>query len=648
MVSRPAMTGPAGTDDADTADPVADASDVFADIAPEFSTVHAGTLLADRFELLRPLAADELIHVWTAQDRQTGTQVVVDFLPASLSDAEREALIRLDHPNIIKIVGYGQLGQLHYLIRPRLDTPNLHELLLAQGPLDWQSAVELVIQIGLALEYAHQHGVLHRGLNPACIDYLPQGQVEVSNFGVVSAAAVHSITLGNAAVMRAVSYYAPELIKGQGADPRTDVYALGVILFEILTGRLPFTGQNPVAVALHHLQDRPIRPTALNHLIPPALEQVIMRCLEKSPELRHDSARSLVEELDACLVDPQGIEGPVTGSSDWDSPTTAIGLQRPDSDFGRLRKIMRTIDRRRWSRTRDTLLVALILFLAVIFFGSIFVWGYANVLPLFHQETVVDYKVGTYIGQSLKEVETLLKKDEIGYIVKYVATTVNEGLVVEQDPAPGVTILPASVKIILTVSGGQNMITLDNYKGKSYTEAVAALKKLGLTVSRSYEYSKVGKGKVIRTTPTAGEKVPVGSNISIVVSEGMPTVRMPDLVGLSWSAAKAQLRKLNLIMGPAVNVARDPVTYMSIPVPEGSRVIISQSIDPDTKIMPQTVVGLTYGASLDYQQSLHPTPTPSPTPKVTPTPRVSPTPGTDWTYPTSRRVTPTPRPTRGR
>lgn len=605
-------------------------------------SITAGTVLDGRFELLRLLPSAEGLPVWTAEDRQDGQLVIVGFLAPSLDQTELAAISQLTHPNLAPILAMGTFAGNTYQVQPHPDAPTLQELLRIRGPLEWQDAVPLAIQVGLALQHAHSRGVLHRGLTPACISYLPSGQVIVTGFGVTSAAAIQTITLGNDQALGPVSYYAPEIVQGRQPDVRTDVYALGVILFEMLTGRVPFVGGNPVAIALHHLQDRPPRVSSLARHIPPALDRLVSHCLEKSPDLRYDSIQSLVDALDACLVDPEGVRSQPTGSSDWDSHTTALGLQRPDSNFAKLRVVLNTIQNRRWSRTRDTLIVGLILLMALGFFTIILTWTWRNFLPYFQHEPTIDFTVGTYIGQPLNDVTALLKKNDVEYIVKYVDSTVLEDQIIAQDPSAGISIIPGAAKVTLTVSGGRNLVTLDNYKGKSYATVKKALEKLGMTVVRSFEYSKTTKGNIIRTSPKAGQKVPVGTTISVVVSEGMPTVKVPDVVGLSWSDAVSLLKKNGLIVGPSICVTRDPLTNKAVTVPEKSRIIISQTLAVNVKVMPRTVIGLTYGATLDYQQSLNPTPTPSPTPKATPTPRQTATP-----TPTGRvNPTPTTRPTR--
>ncbi|MDD2375722.1 MAG: protein kinase, partial [Eubacteriales bacterium] len=326
----------------------------------------AGVLIDGRYVILKPLGHGGMAHVYLAEDRETGGQVAVKVMKDDLTDdpefikrfdTEARSASSLDHPNIVKILGYGQDQDLRYIVQEYVEGNTLKELIQQRGSLDWQLAVPLAIQIGLALEHAHKRGVVHRDIKPQNILITSDLIAKVTDFGIARATNANTITLTSGVAFGSVHYFSPEQARGGIVSEKSDIYSLGILLFEMLTGKLPFDGETSVAVAIKHLQELPPPPSSYQAELPPALDQIVLKCIQKSPESRYQDARELVDELDAFMIEPNGIYGVISGNTDWEGSTTAIGLQRAESNFGKIREIEKSIQERRRSRYRDTAIV---------------------------------------------------------------------------------------------------------------------------------------------------------------------------------------------------------------------------------------------------------------------------------------------------
>jgi serine/threonine protein kinase len=612
----------------------------------------AGTLVGGRFSIVQTLGQGGMAHVYLAKDQLTGGQVAIKVMKDDLSndqefikrfDTEAKAASSLDHPNIIKVMGYGQDGDLRFIVQEYVEGSTLKELINEKGPLPWQQAVPLAIQIGLALEHAHQRGVVHRDIKPQNILITRDMVAKVTDFGIARASNANTITLTSGVAFGSVHYFSPEQARGGIVGEKSDLYSLGILMYEMLTGRMPFDGETSVSVAIKHLQEMPPLPSTIQPGIPAGLDRIVNKCIQKSTEMRYNDARELVDELDAFMIDPTGVYGQLTGQADWEGNTTAIGLQPPESNFGKLRDIEKTISDRRRSRTRDTAIMITIIVLSIIFLGSIFAWGWSRIRTSITSPTAAEFVVANYIGKDVNDVIKILTNAGVKYEIKPKASdTVNKDIILDQNPGDGVSIRPGGTTIILYVSAGQELITITDYSGQTYAQANASLSQLGFSVTTTYEYSDFEKGIVIKTSPAAGQSLARGGSITLVVSEGNPSIIMPNLVGMSFAAAKAELAKYNLTLGPATSMSVDPVTGKPVDVPEAQRIIIKQSLAAGTDTRAMTVIGLTYGTQLDYDHFLNPTPIPSATPTPIPTTQPTDTTPSETTAPSDTTPSPTP------
>lgn len=590
----------------------------------------AGTIIGDRYSIVKLIGQGGMALVYLANDQQGGGSVAVKVMKSDLShdqefikrfDTEARAASSLDHPNIVKVLDYGQDGDLRYIVQELVEGPTLKDLIQERGALPWATAVPLAIQIGLALEHAHKRGVVHRDIKPHNILITRDMAAKVTDFGIARAVNANTITLTSGMTLGSVHYFSPEQARGSIVSEKSDIYSLGIMLYEMITGQVPFDGETSVAIAIKHLQEMPPLPSTINAAIPTGLDSIIVKCIQKSPDNRYSDARELVDELDAFMVDPKGIYGVLTSTGDRDGSTTAIGLKRPDPNYGKLREIERTINDRRRSRQRDLAIVFGIVLLSLVFLVSIGVWAYQKISEGFTPPTDSEFTIENYIGQDVADVEQELKDAKIKYKITFQPSDVEVGVIIDQDP-PGPTVIKVAGTTILNifVSAGQETITLENYSSKTYEAAKNAAESLGFVVNRKDEPSNDFKvGTVIKTDPPAGTEVIYGSTITLVVCSGATTSIVPDLTGMLVQEVETLFGNIHLTIGTRTNMHVDPVTGLPAEVPLAQQVVIKQSIAPNTEVKYATLVNISYGTAQDLYNYQNPTPTPEPTPEPTPT-----------------------------
>ena len=614
----------------------------------------AGTIIGGRYSIVKPIGQGGMAYVYLATDQQTGGSVAVKVMKSDLIhdqefikrfDTEAKAASSLDHPNIVKVLGFGQDGDLRYIVQEFVEGATLKDLIQQRGALDWTQAVPLAIQIGLALEHAHKRGVVHRDIKPHNILITKDLVAKVTDFGIARAVNANTITLTSGMTFGSVHYFSPEQARGSIVSEKSDLYSLGILIFEMVTGEVPFDGETSVAIAIKHLQEAPPMPSSINRSIPHGLDSIILKCIQKSPDSRYKDVRELVDELDAFMVDPAGVYGVVTNVSDRDANTSALGLKRPEPNYGKLREIEKTINDRRRSRQRDVGIVIGIILLAVIFLTSIGVWVWGEIQSSLPKSSNDMITLENYIGENIEEVTPKLDELKIDYRIVEEPNTAARGQIIGQTPGQGIDISPdGTTVLVLTVSKGMETLSLADYAGNKESAAKLKLEQLGFKVELSYEPSDtIEKGAVIKSNPPSGTLVYVGDTINLVICSGKQTFLMPNLVGMSVQAVRdLQTNGLNLVIfSPLTNIHVDPVTGLPAEVVgENLQIIIKQFPEPDTEINFGQVITLTYGDMQDYLNFLNPTPTPEPTPLPTET-TVPPTPTPPETTAPTTTATPT-------
>ncbi|MHB8962520.1 MAG: Stk1 family PASTA domain-containing Ser/Thr kinase [Saccharofermentanales bacterium] len=625
-----------GNDDAKiSSDPAADGrQETTGDISASSGNgeVEIGTTVGNRYRIIRLLGKGGMADVYLAADMQKNKEVAVKVLRRELTndeefirrfDTEARAASSLSYPNIVKVFDVGIDGNLRYMVMEYVNGISLKELIIKNGCLDWEVALPIAIQVGLALENAHKNGIIHRDIKPHNIMITPDFIAKVADFGIARAASANTVTLTGNKAVGSVHYFSPEQARGGIVGEQSDIYSMGILLYEMLTGKLPFNGDTSVSIALKHIQELPVPPMEINPRIPKGLNDIILKCIQKSSENRYSKARNLVDELDAFMIDPGGSYGYVE-HPDERAETTRITALRREPNFSKLREIEASKTKRKKVRMRETIIIAISLLITagILYQATVFAIGFVKKAI---SNPVAEYTVENYVGSKVEDVKSKLEEANIKYEVFYEQNeTVSSGLVFFQSVPKGLSMRPGGASAItLKVSSGKDTVRLGDYSGKNYKLAESELTQvLGLKVTITKELSgEMPRDNVIETIPGPGNDVPRGGEVTLVVSDGLINVTVPAILGMSRADALLLLEENFLKVASEALLGSDPN------LPEDKQFIIGCDPAPGTDVKALTGVLITLGSYEDYLHLILPevtaTPSPSPTPIPSPTPVIS-------------------------
>jgi len=496
--------------------------------------IAAGTLIDNRYRVLAKIGSGGMADVYLAEDELLGRRVAVKVLQERfVGDAEfverfrREAsaAASLSHPNVVAIFDRGSWDGTYYIAMEYVAGRTLKELIREQGPLDPPRAIEIAIQVLRAAAYAHRHGVIHRDLKPHNIILGEEGRVAVTDFGIAHAGGGDITHTGS--IMGTAQYLSPEQAQGTPVSEASDIYAVGILLYELLTGTVPFQGDSPVAVALQHLSTAPRPPSELNPAVDPQLDQVVLKALAKDPNDRYTTADRFIDALEAVRGRHNGAAGQQAGIDQMDTasfypPAPLVVPPEPGAS------------RRRWPWAVGALLVG----------GGIA----AAVLLLVGAKGKV--AVPSLVGQSqASAVQELRQLDLVG-IAAPAPSAAPPGTVIAQRPRPG-TLVDRGSDIYITVSTGAQTALIPKVAGLPERKAVALLQGAGFKPLVSMEASSQRPaGQVIATNPPEAVEAQRGTTVVLYVSSGPSSstgaVKVPALVGLTETAALEALSAAGL------------------------------------------------------------------------------------------------------
>jgi eukaryotic-like serine/threonine-protein kinase len=534
------------------------------------------TTVDGRYLVVARIAAGGMGEVYRAHDPVLGREVAIKVLhpnfaadPGFIDRFRREAraAAMLSHPNIVAIHDWGETAGTYFMVMEYVRGPTLRGLLMRDGPLAPAQAVDVVTQVLGALEHAHARGIIHRDIKPENVMVrAADGVAKVADFGLARALADARVSQAPGTVTGTVQYLAPEQIEGQSADPRTDLYATGIVLYELLTGQVPFSGETSVAIAYRHLRDRVPPPSRSNPMVPPSLDQVVGGATERDRDRRTHDAPTMRHELDRA-----GPELPPAPSL-----TELAASAAPADEVSEDRASTVTIPRalppkaRRRRRLRAAFwTLAVLLALAA---GAWAVWTY--LIP--HYTTAP-----TLEGRTVSAAQRLVTGAELELALREeFSTTVPPNTIISQNPPPGERIEVGST-ISVVVSKGPEMTRVPNVVGKTNQAAKDAIRDADLRVRVREDFSdSVAPGDVISQTPDAGDRLEVGETVELTISRGPEPVSVPSVVGQPQGQAESELRAADL----DVRVERD----FSVEVDEGN--VISQTPPEGQSVPPGTTV----------------------------------------------------------
>lgn len=579
-----------------------------------------GTIIGGRYRIIRDLGQGGMASVYLAQDIELGIHVALKLMRDELTDdpefikrfaTEARAAASLDNPNIVRVLDYGQDGRTRYIVQEYVEGKTLKELIREQGHLDYRLATPLMIQIGLALEHAHQRGIIHRDIKPQNILVTPDMVAKVTDFGIARTSSANTITLTGGMVLGSVHYFSPEQARGGSITTRSDLYSLGVVFYEMLTGQLPFDGESSVAVAIKHLQENPLPPSTHLRGLPRALDAIVNKAMQKNPDGRYQSAREFVDELDAFMIEPDAIYGVIPKSaSGWEGSTSAIGLQKQQANYNKLREIEHTYNKRRSSRYRDTALVFGIVAIAMVLVAVLVVWLVQrfNTSPdqPDNPEIILPNFVGRYYDDALEDLEELRKQGLQVQIHTEIDENAEIGIILRQKPESDgqVKINPQGAVLEIYVCEGQESVAVPDVSGQSRLAAEEILRAEGFEVIFRQEPSDTTeRDNVIRTIPQANSLETKGTVITIVYSSGSAVVEVPDITNQSLAMAIQMLEDSNLILGSQTTIGGRTI-------PEDKKVVITQTPAARTSTEGGSQVSVLVGTREDYNNYFNPTPVP--------------------------------------
>jgi beta-lactam-binding protein with PASTA domain/predicted Ser/Thr protein kinase len=495
-----------------------------------------GTMVDERYRLERKIGSGGMADVWLAEDTELDRNVAIKILHDRFAQdsefvqrfqREAQSAAGLQHPNVVGIFDRGSFGDSYFIAMEYVDGPSLKDLV--KGGMGTKDAIDFTRQILKAARFAHRKGIIHRDLKPQNVLIDDEGRARVADFGIARGGENSDIT-ATGSVMGTAQYLSPEQAQGKPTTPRSDIYSIGVILYEALTGRVPFEGDSAVAVALKQVSEAPRRPSAINPDIPPALDAVVMRALAKDPDARFKDADAFLKALDAAERAPDTPRAQDTAAYAAVSPEGETDIPGDEEEGYEDYEPAR---RRRWRWFVLALLVA----------GVAALVAYALTRPS-------DLAVPDVIGQNVDQANQALDSKGFNVAIKAVPSGAPRNQVVEQDPIPtdrGGGKAEEGSTVTLSVSSGPAIVSVPTVANLSEAEATKRLENAGFRVSSQEQFSKsVRRGLVIGTSPPAGTQLSTAQAVTLLISRGANTVTVPNVVGLDDQAALAALGNAGL------------------------------------------------------------------------------------------------------
>lgn len=521
-------------------------------------------LLAGRYELIEKIGEGGMAIVYKAKCRLLNRYVAIKILRPEFTKDEQfvenfrresQAAAGLSHPNIVSVYDVGQEGNIHFIVMELVEGKTLSKLIEEKGRLDYKEAINITRQVASALSLAHKNQIVHRDIKPHNILITNTGVAKLADFGIAKAVSASTIIGGNNKVMGSVHYFSPEQARGAYVDERSDIYSLGIVLYEMLTGKVPFDGDNPISIALMHIND-PMPPVSAEVPgIPPQLEKIIMKATDKYQTNRYRTADEMIEDLDNIefITKVMGQKAfTIAGEEEKEQPAVSVHPERErthrkSEPAGNTEESDKTLERANKISTGFIIgAVAVLVIAGIIGLGALLGWFSGD---------IEEIKVPNFVGSTFEKAQALAQETglEIARGEDVYSPDQEEGKITSQNPTADSVVSPGKL-ITVYVSKGKKDGVVPKIVGRDYKEASEYLKTFGFELGIvKTESSTLPENVIIEQSVEEGSTASKGTKIDVTVSDGKgkETVKMPNLIGKTPDEANAIIDTEGLKLGDA-------------------------------------------------------------------------------------------------
>lgn len=553
---------------------------------------YIGKRLDGRYEIHELLGVGGMAYVYKAYDNIEKRWVAIKILKEELAGNsdflrrfrnESKAIAVLSHPNIVKVYDVSFGDRIQYIVMEYIDGITLKQYIEQQGEIKWREALYFTVQILRALQHAHEKGIIHRDIKPQNIMLLEDGTIKVTDFGIARFSQAETQTMTDKAI-GSVHYIAPEQARGGYINDKADIYSVGVMLYEMLTGQLPFVADNAVSVAIMQMQAEPTPPSRINPSIPKGLEEITMHAMEKNPAQRFPSAADMLEDVERFRRNPEivfhygeQVDRAYAGTSAdiYGNVQQNAAPQKYNDNYEYEEEYVRSKNGARASNIIKGIVAAVIVMALVV--GGIFGWRYLQNLTTSTNKTSDEIVLPKFVGMIYaSDIEGNSEYADLTFEITYGNVPSKQpGEVLRQTPAAGMTVKKGKT-VSLTVNGEAEQVVVEDVKGYKQQDAYDALKALNLSPKiQAVADDDTAVGYVVKTDPAAGSTVSTGTTVTIYVSSGPSTESavIPNIVGYQYSDAKEQLEAAGFVVTAEYDDEsdKDENTVLSVSPNEGEK-----------------------------------------------------------------------------